>query len=234
MLLEDLVAQRFRNFEVIIVDGRSTDKTARIVSTFHTKDSRFTLKRCVERNVSTQRNLGAKHAKGQMLLFLDADARITSMFLIDLKNVLKQYPCDAWTVFARPDTSTMADTIFMSIQNYLFTLLSSIKKPFCWGACLGCSRIAFHTSNGFNHKINFMEDSEFVQALVKKNFTFRVFSKPVFTFSMRRYKKSGKLELIRRVLPHHLKAFFLEEYTIPKSAYPMRGGASYSQRRTKI
>lgn len=72
--LDSLLQQNYTNFEVLVVDnGPSTDKTKEIVENFVKKDTRVNyitteLKGCI-----FARNIGAKNAKGEILLTLDDD-----------------------------------------------------------------------------------------------------------------------------------------------------------------
>ena len=60
--------------EVIVVDDGSTDSTAAIVRAI--RDPRLRLMTNDSSGVSAARNLGARHARGEWLLFLDADDRL--------------------------------------------------------------------------------------------------------------------------------------------------------------
>ena len=60
--------------EVIVVDDGSTDDTASIVRAL--RDPRLRLMNNDSAGVSAARNLGARHASGDWLLFLDADDRL--------------------------------------------------------------------------------------------------------------------------------------------------------------
>ncbi len=67
--LSGLKSQTFRDFETIVVDGGSRDRTASIAR----KSAKVIV--CREKGVSVARNRGAAAAKGSILLFLDADTR---------------------------------------------------------------------------------------------------------------------------------------------------------------
>lgn len=69
--LESLQWLRNRNFEVVVVDGPSTDGTADVVAAYA---GRIKLGRCPEANLSMSRNIGIAMAAGDVVCFLDDDA----------------------------------------------------------------------------------------------------------------------------------------------------------------
>lgn len=71
-LLESIKKQDYKNFEVIIVDDHSEDKTIEVAKGF---ESQLPLKIVQKevRGISKSRNYGASLAKGEIILFLDAD-----------------------------------------------------------------------------------------------------------------------------------------------------------------
>jgi glycosyltransferase involved in cell wall biosynthesis len=72
MCLKSIKAQTYSPIEVIVVDNFSTDETQEIAKKYATK----ILLKGPER--SAQRNHGANYAKGEYLLFIDADMELTS------------------------------------------------------------------------------------------------------------------------------------------------------------
>lgn len=75
-LLTSIFKQTYKNFEIILVDNFSTDKTVKIAKKYTNK----IFKKGPER--STQRNFGVSKAKGEYVLIIDADMVLT-------RNVLK-------------------------------------------------------------------------------------------------------------------------------------------------
>lgn len=63
--------QEYENFELLIIDDGSTDKSLEIVSAFD--DNRLTIISKKNGGVSSARNLGIKKAIGEFIFFLDAD-----------------------------------------------------------------------------------------------------------------------------------------------------------------
>src|SRR5258705_12413818 len=81
LLLQDLADQSTQDFEVIVIDGRSTDKTVENTLKFKKKLPSLTILSSKIRNVSVQRNLAAQKSNGKYLLFNDADNRLPKDFL---------------------------------------------------------------------------------------------------------------------------------------------------------
>ena len=63
-LLEDFKKQKVKNFEIIVVDAKSKDKTRKIVKSFK-QSLKIKLFLSNKKNVAYQKNLGAKKAKGR-------------------------------------------------------------------------------------------------------------------------------------------------------------------------
>ena len=73
--VNSVLNQSYQNFELIIVDDCSKDKTQRIINKLQKKDKRiktFFFKKNTG-TASIPRNKGAKIARGEYLCFLDAD-----------------------------------------------------------------------------------------------------------------------------------------------------------------
>ncbi len=69
--VSSVLAQSFKETELIIVDDGSADETRQIVQSF--KDKRLTYYHQKNKGVSSARNLGMKKASGQYIAFLDSD-----------------------------------------------------------------------------------------------------------------------------------------------------------------
>jgi biofilm PGA synthesis N-glycosyltransferase PgaC len=65
---------RYSRYEVILVDEGSTDSTAELMASFAAADPRIKVVRQPGRGRAAARNLGVRHAAGDVLMFVDADA----------------------------------------------------------------------------------------------------------------------------------------------------------------
>ncbi|MBU0614525.1 MAG: glycosyltransferase family 2 protein, partial [Nanoarchaeota archaeon] len=123
-LLECLCRQTYKNFEVIVVDGHSDDKTKAVVRKFNDRLS-LKLINSDNRNVAYQRNLGASKAKYERLLFLDADVVMDNRFI---ENSLEQLKTEAVGIpkYVPLSRKPKFRIIFNSI-NFWFRLTSKIR-----------------------------------------------------------------------------------------------------------
>lgn len=70
--LDSVKTQSFRDFEVIVVNDSSTDKSLNIASVYES-DNRYHVYTIPNGGVSAARNFGIGKAKGDYVCFLDAD-----------------------------------------------------------------------------------------------------------------------------------------------------------------
>ncbi len=75
--LESVRVQTLGDFECIMVDGGSTDRTLDICQGYASRDSRFTVLIQPNRGMSRARNLGIEAASGDWLYLADPDGRMT-------------------------------------------------------------------------------------------------------------------------------------------------------------
>ncbi len=76
--LESIAGQTYRDWEAIVVDDGSNDGSALIAAEWQERDARFIVVRQANGGLSVARNRGIEHARGEFLLFLDADDLIAS------------------------------------------------------------------------------------------------------------------------------------------------------------
>jgi glycosyltransferase involved in cell wall biosynthesis len=88
--LKSLSGQSYRDFEVIVVDDGSTDNTWKILSEI--RNSKFEIRKLhgTHTGAGSARNFGAKHAKGGILVFVDADMTFDKNFLSDLIKPIEE------------------------------------------------------------------------------------------------------------------------------------------------
>lgn len=79
--LDSLIAQDNHDFEVIMVNDGSLDRSEVICRKYELKDDRFRLYNKVNGGVSSARNLGLQHANGEWVVFVDGDDIVDRKYL---------------------------------------------------------------------------------------------------------------------------------------------------------
>lgn len=114
--LFSVLEQDYKNLEIIIVNDGSTDNSIDIIKKFSSIDKRIVLIDQVNSGVSVARNNGLSVAKGEYIMFLDADDNYTTPFAISkmfkalIENDADMCVCD----FTHPcfEKYTQGDKIF--------------------------------------------------------------------------------------------------------------------------
>lgn len=79
--LESILGQTVSDWECIIIDDGSPDKSLNICKEYIEKDARFRVLCKLNGGVSSARNLGLDNARGEWIVFVDADDRLMPTFL---------------------------------------------------------------------------------------------------------------------------------------------------------
>ena len=79
--LDSVLAQKYADYEVVIVNDGSTDKSMDIIEKYQQMDSRISVISIPNGGVSNARNTGLKNAKGKWIQFLDGDDVIDKDYL---------------------------------------------------------------------------------------------------------------------------------------------------------
>lgn len=222
LLLKDLSAQTLQDFEVIVVDGHSKDKTVEYAK--HYKDTlpSLTILNSKIRNVSVQRNMGGEAGVGKYLMFNDADNRLPKHFLEGVKYHLGVKPADMFTTWCLPDSKRRSDKSIATSLNMLMEAGLRVGTPGALGAMIGCRRNLLGKIGGFNPEVAFAEDTEFIRQGYRKGLSFSVIHEPRYVYSLRRFRKIGTLTLLRKYATLNLK-MMTNQKVDQKKEYPMGG-----------
>lgn len=207
-LLAALEKQTFKDFEIIIVDGHSHDKTVLVASKF--KERLPNLKVIEwELGISRQRNFGARQSSAPYLLFLDADVIPSPDFLKMLLKEVAKRRLDSCISFLRPITRNPFLKLAVTLGSiFTFNLISPIYKNTI-GADFFVRKEAFEKVGGFDETLVMAEDNDLLRRLLKAGFSYRVLYKPRILMSLRRFERDGYLRYLLKTLVSMVLIFFL-------------------------
>jgi glycosyltransferase involved in cell wall biosynthesis len=161
-----------KEYEIIVVDGHSKDKTRQIAKKYGAK---VYLEN--KGSIGYARNLGAKKARGEIVAFIDADSVAPKNWLMRIKKTFRKSKLVGIGGMAIPINGRFIDHLAYFVANYYMKGSSWLGLYQFIGFNCAYRRKNFLAAGGFNPDIKFMEDSE---------------------LSMR-FRKQGKCKLSRRL-----------------------------------
>ena len=92
--LDSIINQTFRDYETILIDDGSTDRSGIICDEYAVKDARFKVIHQKNSGVSSARNTGLDIAQGKYLGFIDSDDVIKNDMFEKMIKVIEENKCD--------------------------------------------------------------------------------------------------------------------------------------------
>lgn len=221
-LLNDLVEQSEQSFEVIIVDGGSQDATVAKAKEFKSKLN-LTIIETKKRNVSWQRNLGAKEAKGDYLIFLDADIQIPKKYLLLIKNHLEKTYSPFVTTRLIPDSRQVYDEAIVRLLNLTMEIGQTLERPFVGGYNFIVAKGVYDLVGGFREDIVHAEDYDLSVRLNKAGYRLTILKNPKAVVSLRRFRREGRLTVLQKNAQATLHVLTKGAITREIFSYPMGG-----------
>ena len=194
--------KRLKPYEIIVADSHSTDDTAKIAKKYGAR-----IVYAKRGAASFGRNAGGHAAKGDIIVFIDADSIVFPNLFDTIKKDFKSREVVGWTCTIYGFTPSWKEQIIYNMSNNLVDFLTTyVKKPHAPGIIIAVRKQAFEKVNGFDEKLHVMEDHDFAMRVGKLGL-FK-FSKDTCVYtSTRRMDKWGGLGLIKKYSKIYLKYF---------------------------
>lgn len=185
------------NYEIIISDGGSSDKTLKIAE----KHADIILKNKdgFNQNISMGRNVGANAANGEILIFYNGDIYIKNfeaVFTAIINSFLKhKYLAMTCCVKVFPEEQKFVDIVFQTFYNYYFHFLNIIGLGMGRGECHIIKKSVFYDYGGYNEDLAAGEDFDLFRRIRKDGKILFARNLTVYE-SPRRYRKIGHFRIL--------------------------------------
>ncbi len=192
-LLGSLKSQDYNSYEIIISDGDSIDSTQKI-----TREHKCNLVTSKKRSPGHQRNKGVMQAKGDILLFIDADTILPDNFLSTVMEEFKNRDLNIAGFYFIFDSKGLFYKL-CSLFYEIFCFLGQYIKPISIGAGLLVKKEYHEKVNGFDETIHIGEDHEYSQRISKIG-KFRIIRSKKIYYSVRRFENEGRFRTVLKWL----------------------------------
>ncbi len=210
-LLKSIEAQSFKDYEIIVADNDSTDTTVEIALKHGA--------RVVDGGLpAVARNRGASSAKGEYILFLDADTLLPDEFFLErlFRRFERDYIDICITSLKPIDSDKLIYKTLFDFANAYFKLMEYVK-PQGGGACILVTKRMHRRIGGFDQSMPAAEDLDYITRASEIG-RFRVYSDIFVYVSVRRFEKEGLNNYLRKLV-HSAFVFFFTGKVSSKVEY---------------
>ncbi|MFH1470225.1 MAG: glycosyltransferase [Candidatus Micrarchaeota archaeon] len=200
MCLESLKKQDFTGeYEIILVDGNSTDKTAAIAKEY---TDRVLL--LPPKGPGMARNYGATQAKYPIVAFIDADCIAPQNWVSKIAKNFEDPALAGLGGVLRPQDGLTLDKMMFKVNSDWWVRVSAMMGIYqLYGNCCAYRKEKFFELKGFNTNISFWEDTE-LSMRMKKIGRCHIDGDWYVETSTRRFRQMG----YPKVFWINMKAFF--------------------------
>ena len=207
ILLHSIASQNVlpEKYEVIVVDGESTDATIEKAKEF--TDLLLRLK-IIEskRGIGRQRNKGAFTAKYKFLLFLDADMVLPQDFFKELLPHVsgKDERFIATTMLWSTEKNILDTCVFLVVLPFILIFLA--RHRYTPGALTLTTKKNHEEIHGYREDIIFGEDRDYGERSLLNGSKFYIFWSVIALHSPRRMRMQGRFKVFWLWLQGYLKS----------------------------
>ncbi len=145
-------------FEIIVVDGDSTDRTVDLVQEFQEEYNYISLIKCKQYGYGYQRNVGVLNAQGKYVVFLSGDTVVSNKLIYKYNKYLDSYDIIQGSVInvdnKIPFSRYIMEACYLIYHDYLYSMAETFSTVnVCVKRDLLLSRV-------FNEELNALEDKE--------------------------------------------------------------------------
>ena len=201
MSVQSVQAQSLSDWELVIVDDGSPDDTAQIAASLARTDERIRVVRQSNQGPSAARNHGVRHARSDVLSFLDADDFWAPERLAGMLETLVSHP-SVGVLFSRTrfvDSDTLTPGTLTPFIRQLSARDIMAENAVCSTSNIVCRKRVFEQTGGFSEDLHYAEDQDWLlRVALAGQWQIRGVDAEWFFYRSSSTSQSADLEAMRR------------------------------------
>ena len=196
--INSILKQNYKNFEIIVVDGKSIDGTQNIILKKKKYFSKYIIER--DKGIYHAMNKGISLSKGEWIIFMNSGDTFFSKLI--LENISKKNFTKFDVIFG----DTLIDHKFMNVYSKSsYFQKYTVTMPFCHQSTL--VKLKYLKNNKFNLRYKLSSDFNFFLNSYSKRKLFFRYNKPIS-----KVEASGQSDVNRqKVLTENIKIFYIKK-----------------------
>jgi glycosyltransferase involved in cell wall biosynthesis len=199
--LEALMNQTFKDYEIVVVDGHSRDKTAEVAKKYADRvlfDE--------GKGAAAARNIAVKAVDSEIVAFVDGDTTVPKNWVETVDKVFKKGIVGTGGPLFPDGGGFLDKLIFFLCADLVRRISSALGSHQFSGANCAYSREAFLKAGGFREGLDMLDDADLsmrMKKFGKENFEPRLYA----VTSIRRSEQRGHLKTVKEYLQGYLNLF---------------------------
>ena len=185
--LKSVLTQTYHNLEIILIDDGSIDGSGNICDEYAQRDSRIVVLHQMNRGVSSARNKGIEMARGDYVLFIDADDYIDRSYVKSLYEKLNL--ADVVICGYRRKTGNQGlrllekEGLLEREELFFHVMCTNVIHGSCWNKIFS-RKILENCNITFHENIDIGEDMVFVTEYLQHCTSYYYINKPLYFYRM--------------------------------------------------
>ena len=205
-LLKSIEKQDFEDYEIIVSDSNSDDNTMEIAKKYGAK-----IVTGEKKGPGYARNLGAKKANGEYLLFIDADVILRDKnTFFKINKELKDEKVACGIAISKGCDGNKIENALVTMGLKFYEFLIRMQVPMAPGFFIFTRKKLFEKVDGFDEELPFCEDLKFIKEISK--FGKSKLLKSKINISSRRLSDGGFIKITKDYFPSMIAYLINEDY----------------------
>jgi len=232
-LLDSLTSQTIDDFEIIVADGSSRDKTVERAQEYSQKLPNLRIVKSTHASLPLQRNLGAANALGEWYVFIDADTILLPYCLERMRLFIHKNRPQVFTTLYRPDSEVAGDAMITLFGNIMLEGSIVFKRPLTPGPLTVVHRKIFHEIGGYDEHHAYHEDVDFGLRIFHHGVKLQILRETLWVWSLRRLRSQGTLKVVQQYFVSYIPVLLFKRSMNFMPGYVMGGHMYDNKKRIK-